>query len=359
MAGREGVQGYIAEAEYRRGASQTVARQRDAFRRCFPLHSSTPSLTKQPTIFMASQSEEAAPNCPSCHHMVITTAGAVRTICPFCGALLQPNKPPSRPSTEPALVRLPRVPSSRSGIGGGIARFLASLRGSRSRQGKSHARRHSTDGGTASDDEIYFDQEEAASSAGMRKSGSVQALPPISSGHATRALTSRGLVRVRPFQTPPQSSSVSSPAADAPNKLICDAPSLEREMAAAEGSGSWDAVAHFYVSTFNSFVDMNVVFHLPHRRRAPPTAGGSRGASDSETDLEFVAAAWTSLLRLPSDLQKSVLKAVINCLLSDQRNADVALMKPVCRDDLRAYLILLQVNFLFTFSFRCSRQECW
>ncbi|XP_077438103.1 putative E3 ubiquitin-protein ligase HECTD2 [Vanacampus margaritifer] len=93
-------------------------------------------------------------------------------------------------------------------------------------------------------------------------------------------------------------------------------------------SGDWREVREFYLTTFDSFIELNAAF----KREANASFNT---IEDSGVNAKFVNAVYDSLLQTPQDIQKSVLKGIINSLLREWKG-------PRTKDDLRAYFILVQ-----------------
>ncbi|XP_061693993.1 probable E3 ubiquitin-protein ligase HECTD2 isoform X2 [Syngnathoides biaculeatus] len=96
----------------------------------------------------------------------------------------------------------------------------------------------------------------------------------------------------------------------------------------ADLSGDWREVRDFYLTTFDSFIELNAAFK--REANAPFDT-----IEDSGVDGELVDAVYDALLQTPADIQKSVLKGIINSLLREWKG-------PRTKDDLRAYFILVQ-----------------
>ncbi|XP_019715893.1 probable E3 ubiquitin-protein ligase HECTD2 [Hippocampus comes] len=93
-------------------------------------------------------------------------------------------------------------------------------------------------------------------------------------------------------------------------------------------SGDWRELRDFYLTTFDA------------HPQAPPPSQREANASfdtieDSGVNAKFINAVYDSLLQTPEDIQKSVLKGIINSLLREWKG-------PRTKDDLRAYFILVQ-----------------
>ncbi|XP_072851401.2 putative E3 ubiquitin-protein ligase HECTD2 isoform X2 [Pogona vitticeps] len=108
---------------------------------------------------------------------------------------------------------------------------------------------------------------------------------------------------------------------------------FREDMEKAKLSGDWKAVYEFYSRTFNSFQDVNTTFKKY-------TDASFNSIEDCGVDFEFVNVVYDTLPSAPQDIQKCVLKGIINVLLQEWKG-------PRTKDDLRAYFVLLQ-NPLFS-----------
>ncbi|XP_037660471.1 probable E3 ubiquitin-protein ligase HECTD2 isoform X1 [Choloepus didactylus] len=95
-----------------------------------------------------------------------------------------------------------------------------------------------------------------------------------------------------------------------------------------KSSGDWKAVHDFYLTTFDSFPELNAAFKRD-------VNASFNTIEDSGINAKFVNAVYDALLNTPQDIQKTVLKGIINNLLREWKG-------PRTKDDLRAYFILLQ-----------------
>ncbi|XP_034040351.1 probable E3 ubiquitin-protein ligase HECTD2 [Thalassophryne amazonica] len=103
---------------------------------------------------------------------------------------------------------------------------------------------------------------------------------------------------------------------------------FQEDMERAVQSGDWREVREFYLTTFDSFIEINAAF----KREAN---GSFNTVDDSGVNTKFVNTVYDALLSTPQDIQKSVLKGIINSLLREWKG-------PRTKDDLRAYFILVQ-----------------
>uniref|UniRef100_A0A8C2C2Q7 HECT-type E3 ubiquitin transferase n=1 Tax=Cyprinus carpio TaxID=7962 RepID=A0A8C2C2Q7_CYPCA len=93
-------------------------------------------------------------------------------------------------------------------------------------------------------------------------------------------------------------------------------------------SGDWKQVHDFYLTTFDSFLELNGAFKK--EANVPFNT-----IEDSGINIKFVSIVYDTLLHTPADTQKSVLKGIINSLLREWKG-------PRTKDDLRAYFVLVQ-----------------
>ncbi|KAI1886881.1 hypothetical protein AGOR_G00200350 [Albula goreensis] len=103
---------------------------------------------------------------------------------------------------------------------------------------------------------------------------------------------------------------------------------FQEDIERATASGDWKSVHDFYVTTFDSFLELNAAFKK--EANAPFNT-----TEDSGINIKFVNAAYDALLYTPPDIQKSVLRGIINSLLREWKG-------PRTKDDLRAYFVLVQ-----------------
>ncbi|XP_028324312.1 probable E3 ubiquitin-protein ligase HECTD2 isoform X2 [Gouania willdenowi] len=100
------------------------------------------------------------------------------------------------------------------------------------------------------------------------------------------------------------------------------------DMERAIQSSDWREVRDFYLTTFDSFIEINAAF-----KREANTSFNT--TEDSGVNAKFLNVVYDALLNTPQDIQKSVLKGIINSLLREWKG-------PRTKDDLRAYFILVQ-----------------
>ncbi|MBN3302772.1 HECD2 ligase, partial [Amia calva] len=103
---------------------------------------------------------------------------------------------------------------------------------------------------------------------------------------------------------------------------------FQEDLEKATISGNWKVVHDFFLTTFDSFLELNAAFKKD--ANAPFNT-----IEDVGVNTRFVNAVYDALLYTPQDIQKSVLKGIINSLLREWKG-------PRTKDDLRAYFILLQ-----------------
>ncbi|XP_068597078.1 probable E3 ubiquitin-protein ligase HECTD2 [Brachionichthys hirsutus] len=103
---------------------------------------------------------------------------------------------------------------------------------------------------------------------------------------------------------------------------------FQEDVERAVQSGDWKELRDFYLTTFSSFTEINAAF----KREAN---GSFNTIDDSGVNGKFVNGVYDALLSTPQDIQKLVLKGIINSLLREWKG-------PRTKDDLRAYFILVQ-----------------
>ncbi|XP_043845992.1 probable E3 ubiquitin-protein ligase HECTD2 isoform X1 [Dromiciops gliroides] len=103
---------------------------------------------------------------------------------------------------------------------------------------------------------------------------------------------------------------------------------FQEDVEKVKSSGEWKEVHDFYLTTFDSFLELSATF-----KKDANTPFNT--IEDSGVNAKFVNAVYDALLNTPQDIQKSVLKGIINSLLREWKG-------PRSKDDLRAYFILLQ-----------------
>ncbi|XP_042312594.1 probable E3 ubiquitin-protein ligase HECTD2 isoform X2 [Sceloporus undulatus] len=108
---------------------------------------------------------------------------------------------------------------------------------------------------------------------------------------------------------------------------------FQEDIEKAKLTGEWKTVYDFYSTTFDSFLEINTAF-----KKCMDVPFNS--IDDCGVDTKFVNEVYDTLLSAPQDIQKCILKGVINGLLQEWKG-------PRTKDDLRAYFILLQ-NPLFS-----------
>ncbi|KAL7990468.1 hypothetical protein Chor_013898, partial [Crotalus horridus] len=101
----------------------------------------------------------------------------------------------------------------------------------------------------------------------------------------------------------------------------------------AKLTGDWKEIYDFYSKTFDSFPEVNTAF-----KKYNETPLNS--IEECGIDAKFVNTVYDTLFQAPQDIQKCVLKGIINGLLHEWKG-------PQTKDDLRAYFVLLQ-NPLFS-----------
>ncbi|XP_030060680.1 putative E3 ubiquitin-protein ligase HECTD2 [Microcaecilia unicolor] len=103
---------------------------------------------------------------------------------------------------------------------------------------------------------------------------------------------------------------------------------FQEDIDKARSSGDWKAVHYFYLTTFDSFLELNATFKRDVNSPVSST-------EDCGVNTTFLNVVYDALLQIPQDIQKSVLKGIINSLLQEWKGSRT-------KDDLRAYFILSQ-----------------
>ncbi|KAG8523605.1 putative E3 ubiquitin-protein ligase HECTD2 [Galemys pyrenaicus] len=85
---------------------------------------------------------------------------------------------------------------------------------------------------------------------------------------------------------------------------------FQEDVEKVKSSGDWKAVHDFYLTTFDSFPELNAAF------KKDATASFNT-IEDSGVNAKFVNAVYDALLNTPQDIQKTVLKGIINSLLRE------------------------------------------
>lgn len=101
------------------------------------------------------------------------------------------------------------------------------------------------------------------------------------------------------------------------NKLVYPvrtktAEQLKEDVLLAKESKNWKVVQDFYATTFESFLEINAIF-----KRDP--CKEYKTVEEPGLKFELVHMVYEILLKLPQEIQKVVLKSVINSLLKDKR----------------------------------------
>ncbi|XP_076154126.1 putative E3 ubiquitin-protein ligase HECTD2 [Alosa pseudoharengus] len=103
---------------------------------------------------------------------------------------------------------------------------------------------------------------------------------------------------------------------------------FQEDVEKATLSGDWRHIHDFYLTTFDSFLELNAAFKK--EANAPFNT-----TEDSGINTKFVNAVYDTILHTPPETQKAVLKGIINSLLREWKG-------PRTKDDLRAYFVLIQ-----------------
>ncbi|KAM5240546.1 putative E3 ubiquitin-protein ligase HECTD2 isoform 3-T3 [Hipposideros larvatus] len=85
---------------------------------------------------------------------------------------------------------------------------------------------------------------------------------------------------------------------------------FQEDVEKVKSSGDWKTVYDFYLTTFDSFPELNAAF-----KKDATTSFNT--IEDSGINAKFVNAVYDALLNTPQDIQKTVLKGIINSLLRE------------------------------------------
>uniref|UniRef100_A0A8C9W1X8 HECT-type E3 ubiquitin transferase n=1 Tax=Scleropages formosus TaxID=113540 RepID=A0A8C9W1X8_SCLFO len=91
---------------------------------------------------------------------------------------------------------------------------------------------------------------------------------------------------------------------------------FQEDVERATASGDWRTVQDFYLTTFDSFLELNAAF------KKEANAAFST-IEDSGVNTKFVSTVYDALIHTPPDIQKSVLKGIINMKLAFSYGHDV------------------------------------
>ncbi|XP_077992332.1 putative E3 ubiquitin-protein ligase HECTD2 [Glandiceps talaboti] len=153
---------------------------------------------------------------------------------------------------------------------------------------------------------------------------STKELPPINPGQNSLVNSSMGGSQSAP---PPQL----HPTDPEPEAIAINPKSykdFKDEIEKAKLSGNYKSIMDFFETTFSSFSNLNMTFKKDPNK-------DYKTIEDSGLNQDYINTVYESMSVVPSEVKKSILKAVINSLLKDMK-------KPRNKNDLRAYLILIQ-----------------
>ncbi|XP_052773561.1 probable E3 ubiquitin-protein ligase HECTD2 isoform X2 [Mya arenaria] len=298
--------------------------------------------------------------CPTCDFTSTVPNGSRRTICPKCGGFYR-KEDAERP--EPRRLQK-RNENNRSGGINSIANFFNTLAPGNSNKKKKNVQNNNFNGIVSGG---------SSENSNSDTSSNAPELPPIDSKgrltvpNASSRTTTPSYAESRTSSRRSQASSVASKSSYKSVRL--SSPERERHLSsrsdmggentgagvsvttrpqsdkviypvrtktseqlredvrAARETGNWKCVQEFYATTFDSFLEVNAAFKRDPQKEYKTT-------DDPGLKFEFINTVYDLILGLPEDIKKSVLKAIINSLLKDKR--------PHSKDDLRAYLVLIQ-----------------
>ncbi|KAK3096247.1 hypothetical protein FSP39_024931 [Pinctada imbricata] len=154
--------------------------------------------------------------------------------------------------------------------------------------------------------------------------------PPSGRSNKSQILDPGGRINTWSQQGEKKNTQIS--ASPMQNKLVYPvrtktADQIREEVRSASETGNWKVVQDFYSTVFDSFLEINATF-----KRDPSKE--YKTVEEPGLKFELVNTMYELLPDLPQEIQKVVLKAIINSLLKDKR--------PHTKDDLRAYMVLIQ-----------------
>ncbi|XP_072041888.1 LOW QUALITY PROTEIN: probable E3 ubiquitin-protein ligase HECTD2 [Amphiura filiformis] len=250
----------------------------------------------------------ADPICATCQAAIAHNLQNRRPSCPDCGSTYVAGMPPPSQQQQqnrrrsksrlPNLDEQPNVTES-DGIAkrfSGISSFFSSL-GSKNKNG----------GG-----------KKEKGTKGRPFSGGVTKLPAIQSG--------QGMVS-QSAPPPGQGAKQQSPEKELKGYKPKTYKQFEYDMEKAKTSENFKSIQSFYETVFSSFAHINATFM--------DFSKDPKSTEDSGLQHNYIDLIYQHLLDLSSEIRKVTLKAIINSLLKD-------LKKPRDKNDLRAYLVLIQ-----------------
>ncbi|XP_061194603.1 probable E3 ubiquitin-protein ligase HECTD2 isoform X2 [Saccostrea echinata] len=297
-----------------------------------------------------SRESSVSVTCPTCDHSVPQNRGSKRIICPKCGNFYDRD---SAVDELRQIRRVNREKQSPNGIkdrdedkdkSGGtlssIANFFQNLGPSRKTktpgsqprsdsEASSHLSESSTKGSSTELPPINQSQTPTG-----KRTPSYNVNGPLSprAAEKEKSIPKGDNQRVNTWAQQADSNISQITASANNNKLVYPVRTktveqLKEDVLLAKESGNWKVVQDFYATTFESFLEINATF-----KRDPSKE--YKTVEEPGLKFELVHMVYEILLKMPQEIQKVVLKSVINSLLKDKR--------PHTKDDLRAYLVLLQ-----------------
>ncbi|XP_061194602.1 probable E3 ubiquitin-protein ligase HECTD2 isoform X1 [Saccostrea echinata] len=305
-----------------------------------------------------SRESSVSVTCPTCDHSVPQNRGSKRIICPKCGNFYDRD---SAVDELRQIRRVNREKQSPNGIkdrdedkdkSGGtlssIANFFQNLGPSRKTktpgsqprsdsEASSHLSESSTKGSSTELPPINQSQTPTG-----KRTPSYNVNGPLSprAAEKEKSIPKGDNQRVNTWAQQADSNISQITASANNNKLVYPVRTktveqLKEDVLLAKESGNWKVVQDFYATTFESFLEINATF-----KRDPSKE--YKTVEEPGLKFELVHMVYEILLKMPQEIQKVVLKSVINSLLKDKRDHDSRIHWPHTKDDLRAYLVLLQ-----------------
>ncbi|XP_067930960.1 probable E3 ubiquitin-protein ligase HECTD2 [Watersipora subatra] len=274
--------------------------------------------------------------CSSCKLSVAQPAGTKRTICPGCGAFYDAAVANHIREFQNGRLRNTQTDDLRT-------RYTQLHREKATKKSLKHeTEEHSTSRPLQSIANFFQNIGPKKKGEKPEKGGDKElTLPDIdqNSNRVTAVVTSP-----RPPSTPRTASSYSrrSKVKERPPDKSWTSSELKHLYKTAKDTGEWAELTSIYSQMFKSFDNINATFKAP-----PEETGADKTSDELNIQLDLVDTVYEILKKAPSEIQKAVLKCVINCLLSDKGLSEKTRARVnVGNDELRVYLIF-SLNPLF------------
>ncbi|KAL4231209.1 putative E3 ubiquitin-protein ligase HTD2 [Mactra antiquata] len=295
--------------------------------------------------------------CPTCDFTCTVPVGSKRTICPKCGGFYSREAAEQREPRRLAKRNEKKEKEGRRGLHS-ITNFINNLTSNNSKGNSSKSSKndsHPVVTGPSSESSSSSDISSGTelppidnkgrltvTSPNSRSTTPSYALDRASSRNTNKSVSSKVSTNSHRHDVhlniPGKNSSANeagagiSYAQNKPDRVVYPVRTktpdqIRGDVRSARETGDWKSVQEFYSTTFDSFLEINAAF-----KRDPNK--DYKSTEDPGLKFDFINTVYDLILGLPQEIQKLVLKSIINSLLKDK--------KPHSKDDLRAYLVLLQ-----------------